>query len=278
MTEITTLPIEHIRRHPNARPLNDGAVAKLCESIEAIGLISPIRVRGHVDGGYEIVAGHHRFAACDLIGWRAIDCIVVNDDDIHAEMAMIAENLHRAELTKLERDEQIARWIELSGDQSSENLDQGSSAEGVSSQLATKTERGRPESGVNAAARELGLKKDDAHRAIKVASLSNEAKQAARSAGLDNNRSALLEAAKHEAPEAQVKALQEHRQGGLASRYQTAAPDPAKSAERFVALADQIEAIPIEELLSSGRMRATVGQRASGLADHLSEIVERLDR
>jgi hypothetical protein len=28
-------------------------------------------------------------------------------------MWKISENLHRAELTKLERDEQIARWIEL---------------------------------------------------------------------------------------------------------------------------------------------------------------------
>jgi hypothetical protein len=193
-------------------------------------------------------------------------------------MAMIAENLHRAELTKLERDEQIARWIELCGEQTSGGSGENFPAEEVSFQPETKPIGGRPESGVRAASRDLGINHVDAHRAVKVAGLSDEAKEAARSTGLDNNRSALLEAAKHETPEAQVRALQERRQGGLAARYQPAAPDPAKSAERFVSLADQIEAIPVEELLSSGRMRATVGQRASGLADHLSAIVERLDR
>ena len=65
-------------------------------------------------------------------------------------------------------------------------------------------ERGRPESGVNAAARVLGISKDDAHRAVQVASLSEEAKEAARESGLDNNRSALLTVAKEATPEAQV--------------------------------------------------------------------------
>ncbi|WP_131836074.1 hypothetical protein [Ancylobacter aquaticus] len=52
------------------------------------------------------------------------------------------ENLHRAELTALERDEQVALWLKLS-------------AEKVSAQLEPKP--GRPEGGVRAAARELGI-------------------------------------------------------------------------------------------------------------------------
>lgn len=89
-------------------------------------------------------------------------------DEIDAELWEIAENLHRAGLTALERDEEVARWIELT------------EAKPISSQVATKfSARGRPESGINAAARELGIDKDDAHRAVKVASLSDEAKQAA---------------------------------------------------------------------------------------------------
>jgi hypothetical protein len=46
---------------------------------------------------------------------------------------------------------------------------------------------------VNAAARELGIEKSDAYRAVSVAGLSDEAKAAAREHGLDDNRTALLE-------------------------------------------------------------------------------------
>lgn len=64
----------------------------------------------------------------------------------------ISENLHRAELTQLERSVQIARWVELVSER------------GVSSQLETKPQGGRPETGVNAASRELGIGKNNAHQ------------------------------------------------------------------------------------------------------------------
>jgi len=45
--------------------------------------------------------------------------------------------------------------------------------------MRTKGGRGKSE-GVRKAARDLGIDKDDAHRAVKVASLSDEAKEVAR--------------------------------------------------------------------------------------------------
>lgn len=68
------------------------------------------------------------------------------------------------------RDEQVAEWIELS-------------AKIISAQPEPKMDRGRPESGTRAAARELGIEKEAARRAVKVASLTDEAKQAAREVG-----------------------------------------------------------------------------------------------
>jgi len=50
----------------------------------------------------------------------------------------------------------------------------------------------------------LGLDKDDVQRAVKVAAIAPEAKQAARDAGIDDNRTALLAVAKEATPEAQV--------------------------------------------------------------------------
>jgi hypothetical protein len=62
--------------------------------------------------------------------------------------------------------------------------------------------------GVRKVARELDLDRKDVERAVKVASISPEAKQAARDAGLDNNRQALLAVAKEATPEAQVAKVQ----------------------------------------------------------------------
>ena len=70
---------------------------------------------------------------------------MTNDD---ARLWEISENLHRSELTKLERDENIAEWIKITDrilSQSAKEINRG---------------RGQPEGGVNAAARELGVDRE----------------------------------------------------------------------------------------------------------------------
>jgi ParB family chromosome partitioning protein len=96
------------------------------------------------------------------------------------ECFAFTRNLHRAELSALERDEQVALWVHLS-------------AEKVR-QLDEPLPGGRQpnEKGQSKAARELGISEPDARRAVRVAGLSDEAKQVAREVGLDDNRAALL--------------------------------------------------------------------------------------
>ena len=67
-------------------------------------------------------------------------------------------------------------------------------------QIAPKGLGLRPEGGISKAARDLNIEETDAKRAVKVAALSNEAKETAKEKGLDNNRSALLAAACEETP------------------------------------------------------------------------------
>jgi hypothetical protein len=93
----------------------------------------------------------------------------------------ISENLHRAELSALDRDKLVAEWARLVGKE-------------VSIQPELKPKGGRPRAGEAEAARQLGLSQPDVHRAIKVASLTPEAQETARKVGLDDNRTALLEA------------------------------------------------------------------------------------
>ena len=74
-----------------------------------MGLLQPIRVR-RIGDGYEVVAGSHRLQACDaLLNHTEIACLVTEDDDLSAELAMIDENLMRAELSPAQRATQTAR-------------------------------------------------------------------------------------------------------------------------------------------------------------------------
>lgn len=102
------LPIESIVLRSDGRAVDAGAVAGLAESIASVGLINPIRVRVSGDG-WEVIAGAHRLSACKSLGLVEITADVVSDDDIHAELAMIDENLCRWELSPAERARQTAR-------------------------------------------------------------------------------------------------------------------------------------------------------------------------
>jgi ParB-like chromosome segregation protein Spo0J len=193
MTSAVLVMIDDIAVGSGRREIDMAAVKKLAQSIEQIGLQHPVTVTVKRKGdGYLLVAGRHRLEACKAIGRDHVMANIVTMTKDESRLWEISENLHRADLSKLERDEQIAEWIEIT--------------ERLASQSATpKTGKGGHQpGGVNAAARELGIDKDDAHRAIKVAGLTEEAKEAARDAGLDNNRSALLAVAKEDGAKAQV--------------------------------------------------------------------------
>jgi hypothetical protein len=102
------LPVSKITRRPDARPLDEAAVAALAESIAKIGLINPIRCRVSGDG-WEVVTGSHRLAAYSSLGLVDIEAVVYDPDDLHAELAMIDENLCRSELSPADRARQTAR-------------------------------------------------------------------------------------------------------------------------------------------------------------------------
>ncbi|KQP53674.1 hypothetical protein ASF41_23240 [Methylobacterium sp. Leaf111] len=126
-------------------------------------------------------------------------CRITTWGESQARRWEIAENLHRADLTTLQRNEQVAEWIALT---------EAEAPERILGQLAPKIGRGRPEGGVRAAARELGIEHKEARRATKIASISPAAKEAARAAGLGNNQTALLRVAAAE-PERQADVVQE---------------------------------------------------------------------
>ncbi len=194
MTNIIKFPIAQITVKDGRRPANNETIERLKESIDRFGLLHPVTVHRHARGT-DLVAGFHRLLACKDLNMSTVPAVVIEHNDVQAEMVEISENLHRCELTALERSEQIARWVELYDT-------------GVLTQLESKPPLGgRPKSGARAAARDLGINRNEAQRAKKVASLTPDAKQTAVEVGLDDNRSAMLDAAK-QAPEKQAEYLE----------------------------------------------------------------------
>jgi ParB family transcriptional regulator, chromosome partitioning protein len=245
--------IDEIELPTNTRPYNATDVVALKRSIEAIGLQTPLTVV-EVDIGppriFQLITGRHRLEALRLLKVDRIPVRVVDFNDAEARMWTISENLHRSELTVVQRAEQIAEWVRLSEEQrAAEEVarklepklkapepdvapEPGLPFSAVSSQVGTKLSvrgrdgEGRPESGVNAAARELGIGKAEAHRAIKIDSIAPEAKAALLAAGLDDNQTVALKVANYD-DEDQVEAVAEivaEREAKAKPAYEVASP------------------------------------------------------
>jgi len=106
--QIKNVSISRIKIKRNRRPVNREQVAQLAESIQAIGLLHPICVTST----YDLVSGRHRLKAFKLLKKKTIPAIITNKGLV-ADIAQIDENIIRADLTVLERGEQLQRRKEL---------------------------------------------------------------------------------------------------------------------------------------------------------------------
>jgi ParB family chromosome partitioning protein len=114
--EVVSIPLTHIFTRKTARPVVQSTVNSLIDSIREIGLINPLRVRktrlfvqGIEDDAFEVIAGGHRLAALRKLEFDTAECVIVDADALHLELAEIDENLIRAELSPADKAEQTAR-------------------------------------------------------------------------------------------------------------------------------------------------------------------------
>lgn len=95
---VEKLKISNISVVDRLRGIDRKKVERLKESISRVGLINPITVSNGV-----LVAGLHRLTAFKELGIEEIDCNVIGEDELLNKEIEIDENLHRNELTALER-------------------------------------------------------------------------------------------------------------------------------------------------------------------------------
>ena len=82
---------------------NNEEMKRLIESIKKFGTITPALARPLSDGGYELISGHRRLAACQVIGIETMPVIVREMTDDEAVIAMVDANLQREAILPSEK-------------------------------------------------------------------------------------------------------------------------------------------------------------------------------
>lgn len=101
-TEMPLSDLYPFEGHP-FKVLDDELMEQTVESIQQIGVVSPLIVRPDPEGGFEILSGHRRLHAAQLAGLETVPVIVKEMDDDAAIIFMVDSNLQRENILPSER-------------------------------------------------------------------------------------------------------------------------------------------------------------------------------
>ena len=100
--EIEISKIHSFKDHP-FKVLDDEKMQDLVESIRINGVLSPVLVRPDDKNGYEMISGHRRLHASQILGSEVIPAIIREMSDDEAIVQMVDSNIQREELLPSEK-------------------------------------------------------------------------------------------------------------------------------------------------------------------------------
>ena len=105
LSKIRDIPLELIDDFPDHpfKVRDDEDMIRLVESVKERGVITPATVRQKEDGRYELISGHRRKRACELAGFEALRCEVVDLDRDAATVLMVESNYQRSQILPSEK-------------------------------------------------------------------------------------------------------------------------------------------------------------------------------
>ncbi len=107
-------PLDMIEVEDRLRSIDPTAVEHMAESMRNLGQVYPIQIRTIEPGRFRLIAGAHRVAAAERLGWTHIESFLVDDlEEEEVALLEIDENLFRAELKPLDRCRFLARRKEI---------------------------------------------------------------------------------------------------------------------------------------------------------------------
>ena len=105
LERVKNIPLDELhpfKNHP-FKILNNEEMERMIESIRKVGTITPALARPLPDGGYELISGHRRLAACQALGIETMPVIVREMSDDEAVIAMVDANLQRETILPSEK-------------------------------------------------------------------------------------------------------------------------------------------------------------------------------
>lgn len=105
LERVKNIPLDKLhpfKNHP-FKILNNEEMERMIESIRKVGTITPALARPLPDGGYELISGHRRLAACQVLGIETLPVIVREMSDDEAVIAMVDANLQRETILPSEK-------------------------------------------------------------------------------------------------------------------------------------------------------------------------------
>ena len=100
--EIPLYELHPFRDHP-FKIQNNEEMKHLIESVKQFGTITPALARPLPEGGYELISGHRRLAACQVLGIETMPVIIREMTDDEAVIAMVDANLQRETILPSEK-------------------------------------------------------------------------------------------------------------------------------------------------------------------------------
>lgn len=105
LERVQNIPLSELhpfKEHP-FKVQNNEEMERMIESIRKVGAITPALARPLPDGGYELISGHRRLAACQVLGIETMPVIVREMSDDEAVIAMVDANLQRETILPSEK-------------------------------------------------------------------------------------------------------------------------------------------------------------------------------
>ncbi len=105
LERVKNIPLDELhpfKNHP-FKILNNEEMERMIESIRKVGTITPALARPLPDGGYELISGHRRLAACQVLGIETMPVIIREMSDDEAVIAMVDANLQRETILPSEK-------------------------------------------------------------------------------------------------------------------------------------------------------------------------------
>lgn len=164
LAKIREIPLREIDPFPNHpfKVVDDENMDGLVESIRENGVLSPALVRKSEDGRYQLISGHRRKRACELLGLETLRCEVVDISVEEATIHMVESNM-RTRPTILPSERAFAYRMQLEAMKR-----QGKRTDLTSGQVDPKLSKGRSR---DALAEKLGVGSKQIHRYIRLTNL-----------------------------------------------------------------------------------------------------------